>query len=288
MRNSDVALYETGMQFQSQRMELYQANQLTDQTRRDEVEMKNRAFQENRARSCQEIEELQRICCAEADRARQLRINELSTKKEERKSTVNQLMLQIQELQDKMNSRNDAEEFYDPETASSSGFSHVPSQPMSILGPIGMIRRDSCLQLATRNSLGTTGKGFCRSTPDEQSSAIFENSKNLASASCRSMPLDTSKTAERGQVLGKETQNCAIPAPHFILSTDPKPLDVVQFSMQNLSHFGWVQLDSGLSSKIRFWFSTVSKTSCSSLESVVVPQRHPRYGPHGAAMCSGS
>ena len=47
MRNSDVALYETGMQFQSQRMELYQANQLTDQTRRekswlcDEVEMRN-------------------------------------------------------------------------------------------------------------------------------------------------------------------------------------------------------------------------------------------------------
>ena len=66
MRNSDVALYETGMQFQSQRMELYQANQLTDQTRRekswlcDEVEMRNRAFQEHRARSCQEIEELQK------------------------------------------------------------------------------------------------------------------------------------------------------------------------------------------------------------------------------------
>ena len=57
MRNSDVALYETGMQFQSQRMELYQANQLTDQTRRkkswlcDEMEMKNRAFQENHARN---------------------------------------------------------------------------------------------------------------------------------------------------------------------------------------------------------------------------------------------
>ena len=186
MRNSDVPLYETGMQFQSQRMELYQANQLTDQTRRekswlcDEVEMKNRAFQENHARSCQEIEELQRICCAEADRARQLRINELLTKKEERKSTVNQLMLQIQELQDKMNSGNDAEEFYNPETASSSGFSHVPSQPMSILSPRGMIRRDSCLQLAARNSLGTSGHVLADlPAPGEPSQALFENSKKI-------------------------------------------------------------------------------------------------------------
>ena len=34
MRNADIALCETGMQRQSQMMELYQANQLTDQTRR--------------------------------------------------------------------------------------------------------------------------------------------------------------------------------------------------------------------------------------------------------------
>ena len=174
--------------------------------------------------------------------ARQLRINDLSTKKEERKSTVNQLMLQIRKLQDKMNSGNDAKEFYDPETARSSGFSSVPSQPVSILSPRGMLRRDSCLQLATRNSLGVTGHVFADlPAPSEPSSALFENSKNLASASCRSKPLDTSNTSERGEVLGKEPQNWAIPAPRFILSTDPKPLDVVQFSMQNLSHFGWVE-----------------------------------------------
>ena len=52
MRNADIALYETGMQLQSQRMELDEANQLTYQTRReqswqcDELEMRNRAFQE--------------------------------------------------------------------------------------------------------------------------------------------------------------------------------------------------------------------------------------------------
>ena len=70
--------------------------------------MRNRVFQEDRARSCQEIEELRRMCCAEAERARRLRIDELSAQKEESKSTVNQLMVQIQELQDKVNSLIDA------------------------------------------------------------------------------------------------------------------------------------------------------------------------------------
>ena len=94
-------------------MELYQANQLTDQTRRekswlcDELEMRNRAPQEDRARNCQESEKLRRVCCAEAERPRQPRSDALSTQKEESKSTVNQLMVQIQEQQDKVNSLND-------------------------------------------------------------------------------------------------------------------------------------------------------------------------------------
>ena len=59
----------------------------------------------------------------------------MSTQKEESKSTVHQLMVQIQELQDKLISLNDAKEFHDPQTASSSVFSHVPSQPVSIPSP---------------------------------------------------------------------------------------------------------------------------------------------------------
>ena len=83
-------------------MELYQANQSTDQSQRErswlsnELEMRNRAFQEDRAKSYQAIEELIRICCAEAERARQLGIGELSAQEEEGKSTVNHLMVQIQ------------------------------------------------------------------------------------------------------------------------------------------------------------------------------------------------
>ena len=59
MQNVDVALHEAGMQLQSHRMELYQANQLIDQTRRetsclcDDLETRNRAFQKDRARNCQ-------------------------------------------------------------------------------------------------------------------------------------------------------------------------------------------------------------------------------------------
>ena len=44
----------------------------------EELEMRNKAFQEDRARDCQEMDELQRICCAEAERAPPLRIDEKS------------------------------------------------------------------------------------------------------------------------------------------------------------------------------------------------------------------
>ena len=65
-------------------MELDQAAQLSDQAQkekswlREKIEMRNRAFQEDQARHCQDIEESRRICCAEADRARQLELDELN------------------------------------------------------------------------------------------------------------------------------------------------------------------------------------------------------------------
>ena len=92
-----------------------------------ELEMRNRLFQESRARNCQKIEEL--LCCKETERARHLRSDELSVQQEKNPTTVSQLVTQIQDLQKKVNSLADARDFYDPETASSSGVSHVPSQP---------------------------------------------------------------------------------------------------------------------------------------------------------------
>ena len=93
------------------------------------------------SRIAKKLEELRRICCAEAERARQLKYDGLSTQKEENPPSVDQLMVQIQELQDKVNSVNDAREFYD-----SVDYSTFPSQSMSVPSPRGMISRDSCLK----------------------------------------------------------------------------------------------------------------------------------------------
>ena len=89
-----------------------------------------------------------------------MKIDELSVQQRENPSSVNQLLVQIQELQHKVNSLNDSREFSDLETASSSGLFHVPSQLMSTLSPRRMISRDSCLQPDTRNARRTSGNVF--------------------------------------------------------------------------------------------------------------------------------
>ena len=77
--------------------------------------MRSRGFQEDRARSCQNIEELRRIFFTEAERAINLRNDELCTQKGESRATVNQFVVQIQELQDNVKSLNVAKELDDPE-----------------------------------------------------------------------------------------------------------------------------------------------------------------------------
>ena len=80
---------------------------------------------------------------------------------------------------------NEEKEFYDLETASSSGLSHVLSQPKSIPSPRGMPSRDSGLPLDTRISVGTSGNVFeILPGREGRTSTLFENSKNLASSSC--------------------------------------------------------------------------------------------------------
>ena len=115
-----------------------------------EVELRSRHFQESQAKDCQEIEELRRICCEDADRAR---IDELSLHQARKPMIVSQLLAQVQDLQNKVNSLPVAREFHDPETASSSGSSHVHSQPSTIPSPRGMLGLDSGLPLDTRNIL---------------------------------------------------------------------------------------------------------------------------------------
>ena len=116
--------------------------------------MRNKLFQESRTKDCQEIEELRRRCCEESDRARQAKLDELSVMQQRDPQTVSQLLAQMRESQDKVNSLSDAREFHDPETAGSSGASHVPSPPLTNASYRTVPRRDSGLPPETPNTMG--------------------------------------------------------------------------------------------------------------------------------------
>ena len=134
---------------------------------------RNRLFRECRARTCQEIDEIRRICWEGTDRARHLKFDELSVQRERDPDTVSQLLTLIQDSHNKVNSLSDARDFHDPETASISGASHVPSQPLTIPSPRGMPSRDSGLPLDTRSTSGTSRKVVESLPRDGPSSALF-------------------------------------------------------------------------------------------------------------------
>ena len=105
--------------------------------------MKNRLHQESHTRACREIQELRRFCCEGKDRARQFRIDEMSLQQQRGPNTVSHLLTQNHDVQDKVNSLQDARVFHDPRTVSSSGTSHVPSQPLAISSSRRKPSRDS-------------------------------------------------------------------------------------------------------------------------------------------------
>ena len=76
--------------------------------------------------------------------------------------TVSQLLTQVQDLQNKVNSLSDVREFYDPEFGSNSGATHVLSQPSTIPSSRTMPCRDPGLPHDTRNIMGTSGNVFER------------------------------------------------------------------------------------------------------------------------------
>ena len=71
-------------------------------------------------------------------------------------------LAQIQDLQNNVHSLSDAREFHDPETASSSGATHVPSQPSAISSPRTMLCRDSALPHCTRDTRGVLQETFLK------------------------------------------------------------------------------------------------------------------------------
>ena len=103
---------------------------------------------------------------------------------ERNRTTVSQLMAQIRELQIRANSLSYARELYDLESRSSSQATHVPDQTSTILSPRTWPRCDSGLPCDTQDGTGITRNVFERPPAQEGlSSAIFNNSKKLASSS---------------------------------------------------------------------------------------------------------
>ena len=179
-RRQDIAFQEINQEFESQRFQQHQASRWADQAQRDkislygELELRNKLFQENHARDCQEIEELRRICCEEADRARQARIDELSMHQERNPTTVSPLSAQIRELQNKVHSSSDAGENF---TILNQGA--ALDQTSTILGPSTLPRCDSGLPHDKRNVMGIAGNVFEWPAQERLSSTLLINSKNL-------------------------------------------------------------------------------------------------------------
>ena len=107
------------------------------------------------------------------------------------------------------------QELYDPESGSSSGVTHVPVQTPTILSPRTLPRCHSGLPRDTQNC------GYCRkrfwTTPQEgQFSALFNNSKNLASTSQEYRPDTTGTTGRREIEMKREPLDSSIPLLHFL------------------------------------------------------------------------
>ena len=95
-------------------------------------------------------------------------------------TTVSQMMAQIRESQNKVNSLSDAREFYDLEWGSSSGATHVPDRTSTILRPRTLPLCDSGFPRDTLKSKGIRGNFFERPSAREGlSSTILNNSKNF-------------------------------------------------------------------------------------------------------------
>ena len=205
----------------SQRLEPQQAHQWADQAQREkinvcELEIRDRLRHESQARTSQEIEELRRICHEETNRVRNLKIEELSPRQERDPATVSQLLAQILDFQNQANSLADAREFHDLDTASSSGASHVPSQPWTLPSAREVLSRDSGLPPKSRNTIGTSGNVFESLFAREgSSSAVFENSRNLAASSCGLRPETTGKAMVLEREVTREPQNSSITVPRF-------------------------------------------------------------------------
>ena len=128
---------------------------------------------------------------------------------------MSQLFTQMQNLQNKVDSLSDTREFYVPETASSSGATHVSSRPSTVPSASEMRSRASGLPHDALSTMGTSGKTFSERLPAREKlpSALFGNSKNLASSYRGLRPEITENTMVPEREMRREPQNWSIPGP---------------------------------------------------------------------------
>ena len=144
---------------------------------------------------------------------------------------VNQILSKIQELQDKMISLIE-KKIFDLEIASSSGMSHVPSQPSRFPSPRGMLRRYSVLSRHTRNSMGTSGDVFEDAlVPEGPSPSFFVDPKDLTSFSYELRQDNTGNTMRHEEGLRQESQSSTRSSPRLSRNYE---------TWNRLHHIGWI------------------------------------------------
>ena len=191
-RSSEIALHESYRELETQRLQLLQAN-IWDNAQSErislcgELEMRNKLFQESRAR--------------------QAKLDELSMMQQRDPQTVSQLLAQMRESQDKANSLSDAREFHDPETAGSSGASHVTSPPLTNPSYRTVPRRDSGLPPETLNMMGISDVFERLPAREGQPHNISKESQNLASSSRGVKPKLSEHTMTTGSKRRPEQQD---------------------------------------------------------------------------------
>ena len=225
--SADMAFHELNRQIHLRRLEIYQANQTCESSWREreslapcriwriEKELLEK-FVSELSRKCPN---LKKICRTEVERIQQLRMDEFY-RQESRvsQSSVNQFTVQIQELQDKVNSLNGSRDFQDLETASSSELSHVLSHLFNLSEFFRKRCRDSSPQLDTRDSCGTRRKVLENPlTPDEPTSSSSRNVsvRSLTATHCEFGSLSAGRPVVRVDDFERNTRNFARFTPRF-------------------------------------------------------------------------
>ena len=102
------------------------------------------------------------------------------------------------------------------DTASNSGVSHVPSQPVIVPSSRETHGRGSGLPNTTRDTTGKSGNVFGNPAAQEgSSSALFKSSRNQASFYCEMGPGSTKKTLGPEKAVTREPQDFSKVFPGF-------------------------------------------------------------------------